>query len=228
MGSGGGTFVNGKRVNKGATSAGDEIRVGNTILGLEPRAPAAADLASVATTEVGQEMASHPSSDQPPAQVVSTLSDAAQAPIPGERQPEPNKPPQLPEAAPVRSGAPRVDRSQKAQARLSKSTGPLGLELRFMWGDHRVGEFCLKPRSTKAFSVGTAPGVDFVTGDANLNGPQFEIVRADNDGFQLRFTNRLNGELQRNGAPLQLKQLIEMGQVQHDGDAYSLSLDRYD
>src|SRR5260370_3205115 len=125
MGSVEGTFVNGKRVNKGAISAGDEIRVGHTILRLQPRAPAEADLASVATPEVAQEMASNPSSDQPPAQVVSTLSDAAQAPIPGERQPESHKPPQLPEAAPVPSGAPRLDRTQKPQARLSKSPAPL-------------------------------------------------------------------------------------------------------
>jgi len=230
MGSVEGTFVNGKRVNKGALSAGDEIRVGNTILRLEPRtaAAAAADLASVASPEVAQAVAPNVSSGEPQTHLGSTLSQAARAPIPGEHEPESNLPPQLPEEARVAGGAPRVDRSQRAQARLSKSTGPLGLELRFMWGDHRVGEFFIKPRSTKAFSVGTAPGVDFITGDANLNGPKFEIVRADNDGFQLRFTNRLNGELQRNGAPLQLKQLIETGQVQHDGDAYSLSLDRDD
>jgi len=205
MGSVEGTFVNGKRVNKGAVSAGDEIRVGNTILRVEPRsavAAAAADLASAASPEV------------------------AQAPISGEHGPELGvSPPVPPEGAAVAKAAPRVDRRPRAQARSSKSTGPLGLELSFMWGDHRVGEFFLKPRSTKAFSVGTAPGVDFVTGDANLNGPKFDIVRADNDGFQLRFTNRLNGELQRNGAPLQLKQLVQTGQVQHDGDAYSLSLD---
>jgi TonB family protein len=203
MGSVEGTFVNGKRVNKGPVSAGDEIRVGNTILRVQPRtAAAAADL---------------PSADSP---------EVAQAPIPGEQRPELGAPPRLPpEEAPVAIGAARVDRSPKARARSSKTAGSLGLELCFMWGDHRVGEFFIKPRSTKAFSVGTAPGVDFITGDANLNGPKFEIVRADNDGFQLRFTNRLNGELHRNGAPLQLKQLIETGQVQHDGDAYSLSLD---
>src|SRR5712692_6318442 len=111
MGSVEGTFVNGKRVNKGAVSAGDEIRVGNTILRLEPRtaAAAAADLASVASPEVAQAVAPNVSSGEPQTHLGSTLSQAARAPIPGEHEPESNLPPQLPEEARVAGGAPRVD-----------------------------------------------------------------------------------------------------------------------
>src|SRR5260370_16261469 len=60
MGSVEGTFVNGKRVNKGAISSGDEIRVGNTILRLEPRAPPAPHLPTVSSPPPPPQMASNP------------------------------------------------------------------------------------------------------------------------------------------------------------------------
>ncbi|HEY1904549.1 MAG TPA: FHA domain-containing protein, partial [Myxococcaceae bacterium] len=49
MGSVEGTFVNGKRVNKGSLTFGDEIRVGNTLIKVEDGAAARAAVALAAT-----------------------------------------------------------------------------------------------------------------------------------------------------------------------------------
>ncbi|MGZ3480456.1 MAG: FHA domain-containing protein, partial [Myxococcaceae bacterium] len=51
MGSVEGTWVNGKRVNKGVLSFGDEIRVGNTLIKVEDGAAARAAAALAATAQ---------------------------------------------------------------------------------------------------------------------------------------------------------------------------------
>src|SRR5215471_4569083 len=78
MGSAEGTYVNGKRVNKGAVSSGDEIRIGDTVIRIEPRASdAAANLAEVASPETAESQTD--SGEENPA-VAASLAQAAAAP----------------------------------------------------------------------------------------------------------------------------------------------------
>ncbi|WPB73742.1 adventurous gliding motility protein GltG [Archangium violaceum] len=234
MGSVEGTYVNGKRVNKGQLAFGDEIKVGGTTIRLEnPAAVAAVNLATAA--------ASTPPAPAPVAPVAETplavgLSQAAvspaaaaavtPAPVPVVvQQPVAAPAPKAtakPVAAPVEHApaepAPRVRRA------IRKGNGPLGLGLHFMWGDQRVGDFFLSPGKKRSFTVGTAKGVDFIMGDAKLGGERFEVVRTDGQGFTVLFTGKMKGELTRKGESSDLKAVIESGKATHEGEAYALTL----
>src|SRR5260370_8412905 len=107
MGSVEGTYVNGKRVNKGPVGSGDEIRVGSTVIRVEPRtSEAAANLVKVASPPTADSASEAASVESSPA-VVSALADAASAPIPTESAPEPpptsNPAPPQPPRPPARS-----------------------------------------------------------------------------------------------------------------------------
>jgi hypothetical protein len=60
-----------------------------------------------------------------------------------------------------------------------KGAGPLGLELRFRWGDQILAEHLLGPKHKGEFKIGNAAGVDFTVGDQRLGGPSFVLVSAD-------------------------------------------------
>ncbi|QDE98690.1 adventurous gliding motility protein GltG [Myxococcus xanthus] len=231
MGSVEGTYVNGKRVTKGLLSFGDEIRVGGTTIRLEnPAAVAAVNLAAAAAnsevvTEKNPVIAA-------PAEGLAQA--AVAAPAAGAIDPSFAATQQNPVAAPAEPApAPVVAAPEEAAARVrtvrrTKSSGPLGVGLRFAWGDQRVGEFFLAPGRKGAFVVGSAAGVDFVMGDARLGAPTFDAVRSDGQSFTVRFTAKMKGELTRQGETLDLKAVIESGKASHEGDAYSLTLDADD
>ncbi|MBZ4422510.1 adventurous gliding motility protein GltG [Myxococcus sp. RHSTA-1-4] len=238
MGSVEGTYVNGKRVNKGQLSFGDEIRVGGTTIRLEnPAAVAAANLAVAAastdeTTEKNPVLAT-PAPAAGLAQAAgavapqAAVSGALDASFAATQQnvvvpaAEPAPAAEAP-AAPVEA-APRV-----RTVRRTKSNGPLGVGLRFAWGDQRVGEFFLPPGEKRAFTVGSAAGVDFIMGDSKLGAPKFEVLRSDGQSFSVRFTGKMKGELTRKGETKDLKEVIESGKASHEGDAYTLTLDADD
>ncbi|QDE84530.1 MULTISPECIES: adventurous gliding motility protein GltG [Myxococcus] len=233
MGSVEGTYVNGKRVTKGLLSFGDEIRVGGTTIRLEnPAAVAAVNLAAAAAnsevvTEKNPVIAA-------PAPAEGLAQAAVAAPAAGAIDPSFAATQQNPVAAPAEPApAPVVAAPEEAAARVrtvrrTKSSGPLGVGLRFAWGDQRVGEFFLAPGRKGAFVVGSAAGVDFVMGDARLGAPTFDAVRSDGQSFTVRFTAKMKGELTRQGETLDLKAVIESGKASHEGDAYSLTLDADD
>ncbi|HYH99840.1 adventurous gliding motility protein GltG, partial [Hyalangium sp.] len=241
MGSVEGTYVNGKRVNKGKVTFGDEIRVGGTTIRLEnPAAVAAVNLAAaVSSTEVTTRI----ELPVPEAQVATQLAQAAAAPV---------EAPQVvaaPEAAPV-APAPAMDSSfasteQNAvvapvaeapveagprvrAVRRGKASGPLGVSLSFLWGDQRVGEFFLSPGRKQSFSVGSAAGVDFVMGDSKLGSPKLEVLRTDGQTFSVCFNSKMKGELTRKGETLDVNAVIESGKANSDGGAYALTLDPED
>jgi TonB family protein len=235
MGSVEGTYVNGKRVNKGQLSFGDEIRVGGTTIRLEnPAAVAAANLAVAAassdeTTEKNPVMAT-PAPAVGPAQAAGAV-----APAPAESGPldasfaATQRNAVVPAAeAPAAAPAPVEAAPRVRTVRRTKSSGPLGLGLRFAWGDQRVGEYFLAPGQKRAFTVGSAAGVDFVMGDSKLGAPKFEVVRTDGQAFSVRFTGKMKGELTRKGETTDLKAVIESGKASHEGDAYTLTLDADD
>ncbi len=226
MGSVEGTFVNGKRVNKGTLSFGDEIKVGNTTIKIEKagEAPAVGSIApSVAPVLAGAE------ETQPAA---APFAPAVEAPAPV----QPQLPPAQPQISePVAAHAPAVqDEGTGAQVRgrprRRKGAGPLGLELRFLWGDQMVGEYFLPPGSERTFKVGSAQGVDFEMGDQKLGGPTFELARFGKAGATVRFTGKMTGELQRRFGEdtMTLEQARKQGAAHADGDAYALTLGNED
>ncbi|WNG25666.1 adventurous gliding motility protein GltG [Cystobacter fuscus] len=121
--------------------------------------------------------------------------------------------------APAEQAAPRVRRVP------SRSKGPLGLGLHFMWGDQRVGDFFVAPGQKRVFSVGRAKGVDFVMGDSKFGGERFEVMRSDGQSYTVLFTGKMKGELVREGETLDLEAVIESGKASHEGDAYALTLE---
>jgi TonB family protein len=239
MGSVEGTYVNGKRVNKGALAIGDEIKLGNTVLKLEAGAQAAATapVADDASEPTRTDVVAAPQAiTEPPAPAVVAAPVAAPPPAPVEAAPAP------------RASAPAIDPSfastsrhvvaeaQKGnsavayspQVRRKSGGGPLGLELRFMWGASIVGEYFMQPGQVRDFTIGSAQGVDFVMGESKTAEAKFSVVKGDQGGFHLRFTDKMKGELHRNGEVLDLKKVLESGKAGHEGDAYSLSLDSND
>lgn len=247
MGSVEGTYVNGKRVNKGQVSFGDEVRVGGTTIRLEnPAAVAAVNLAAAvaqadAPTEknttvapvagasaaaIAQAVAAPvaaapvaaPVAAPPPA---TAAMDASVAPTQKNKVVAPAA--EAPEAPSDEEEAPRV-----RTVRRSKSNGPQGVSLRLLWGDQRVGEFFVPPGLKKGFTVGSAKGVDFVMGDSKLGGPSFEVLRTDGQSFTVRFARKMKGELTRKGETLDLEAVMEAGKASSDGDAYALTLEADD
>ncbi len=248
MGSVEGTWVNGKRVNKGALAFGDEVKVGNTSIRVEN---AAQNLAAAAATaeEPTRVTSVDPSmlgavTDPSVATVVLAPSAIPAAPAPVVQQPAPVQaapvqtapaarqsvapavqPPPAPAEAMVYEPAPEpVDVAPRPRHVRKKGSGPLGLELRFHWGDQMVGEYFLRPGAGKAFSVGSAPTVNFEMGDSKLGGPSFDLVKPDQQGFLVRFTNKMKGEYWRKGEQMDLQQAIESGRASNDGDAYGITV----
>jgi TonB family protein len=233
MGSVEGTYVNGKRVNKGQLAFGDEIKVGGTTIRLDnPAAVAAVNLASAAASAAPAPVPAAPVETTLAAGLAQTA--AAPAPAPA-ATPAPVAAVQQPVAAPVQKAAaqpvaapvaeaPAAESAPRVRRVARKGSGPLGLGLHFMWGDQRVGEFFLSPGKARSFTVGSAKGVDFIMGDAKLGGDRFEVVRSDGQSFTVRFTGKMKGELTRKGETMDLKAVIESGKANHEGEAYTLTL----
>lgn len=234
MGSVEGTFVNGKRVNKGALQFGDEIKIGNTTIkvdkaGAAPTiAPAIAPVGDATVQVAAPELAAAVVQSSPspapalvaPAPVAAAIAAAAPAPLPVE------VPAAVPPPPPAQVQDEASGEAVRSRPRRRKGTGPLGLELRFMWGDQMVGEFFLHPGVERAFKVGSLKGVDFEMGDQLLGGPSFDVVRFGKNGAQLRFTSKMKGELQRRfgDETMTLDEAKKRGAAQSEGDGYAITL----
>ena len=153
MGSVEGTFVNGKRVNKGALQFGDEVKVGNTTIKVEQAgaapsvAPSIAAVAAVATETTVPVVAAVAA---PVAAVIPVAVPVVQqAVVQQVIQQVPVQAPAYQQPAPVAPAQHVQDESSgaslRSRPRRRKGTGPLGVELRFLWGDQMVGEFFLHP-----------------------------------------------------------------------------------
>jgi TonB family protein len=238
MGSVEGTFVNGKRVNKGSLSFGDEVKVGNTTIKVEAAgaAPAVAAVvpavAPVVTEPVVPVVAAPPAPAVVPVAVVAPVVQQ-QAVV--QQQVVVSVPVQAPPVAPPPPPVQAVqDESTgdkvRSRPRRRQGNGPLGVELRFLWGDQMVGEFFLHPDVERTFKVGSVKGAEFVMGDSKFGAPLFDLVKFGKNGAQLRFTSKMNGELQRKFGEetLTLDQAKKQGLAQSDGDALSLTLQHED
>ncbi len=247
MGSVEGTFVNGKRVNKGTLTFGDEIKVGNTTIKVE-KAGAAPTVAAVAPadgapitdvpTAVVPAMAQVPVQSGAPAELTGRDQQATQAvPAPAPVAAAPAPVAQAP--APVQAEAPAAAAPQvvneqtgepvRARPRARKGSGPLGVEMRFMWGDQMVASHFIQPGQEKKFTIGSAAACDFTCSDSRLGGPSFILVRTDkggSGGATLRFTGKMKGELHRRSGDevMTLAEAKEKRVASNDGDAYSVQM----
>ena len=233
MGSVEGTYVNGKRVNKGAIAFGDEIKVGNTTIKVEAAGEATAT-ADVTKVVRAADMPRDP--EAPVEEPVQAAQAVEEEPAP-EPEPEPAPPPRraapeprtqvtaMPVPTPVDEDTGAVSR---APPKRRGGSGPNGLEMRFLWGDQMVGEFFLQPGAPTSFSVGTAAGAHFVMGDHKLGASKFDVVKADASGFVLRFTSKMKGELHRGGQVMDLKQAVSAGAASSEGEGYGLALQSND
>lgn len=253
MGSVEGTWVNGKKVSKGTLTFGDEIRVGNTLIRVEDGATARAAAALVAAqAPVPAAVPGHTNGNAVSAAAARALPVAAVAPAIAPVAPVPASAPvavpvsapaaqtpatRIPAPAPATARAQVPPRPQAAErdwpgldARLRpirrKGAGPLGLELRFRWGDQIVAERLLGPKHKGEFKIGSAAGVDFSVGDQKLGAPSFSLVSADGTGgFTLHVTGQMAGELERKGRIVTLLQAIESGLATPEGDGYAIALE---
>lgn len=225
MGTVEGTMLNGKRVMKSPLSFGDAIQVGGTTIRIEKAGAAP----TIAPTIAPVADATQPVVVAAPVQVV-----AAPAPVQVVAAPQVvHVPPPAPVAA--YQPAPELPEelveeriSPRMRPRRRKGSGPLGVELRFLWGDQIVGEYFLSPGTERAFRVGSAAGVDFEMGE--IGGPVFELVKFGKNGCQLRFTGKMEGELHRKFGDevLTLSEAKKKGLAQADGDAVALTLSNDD
>lgn len=230
MGSVEGTFVNGKRVNKGSLAFGDEIKVGNTTIKVEAAQPGASVAPAIAPLGGGDAVTALHSVPAEPAHVQTVVGPAPVAPSAAAvtvvtPAPAPSLPPPPPQVKVVQDeGSGQVVRGRP---RRRKGSGPLGLEIRMMWGDQMVASHFLSPGGKKqAFVVGSAAGVDFAMGDGRLGGPKFEAVRLENGQATVRFTGKMKGELQRlqSNETMTLKEAIDKRLASSEGDGYSLTV----
>lgn len=229
MGSVEGTFINGKRVNKGTLMFGDQIRLGNTTIRIEQgAAPGVAAVPSgdtVPTPVDGPLYAALMPPQQAGQQTVQVPAAAVRAsapPAPQSPVPQPSAvPPPPPAVEDEATGA-----SVRGRPRRRSGSGPLGVELRFLWGDQMVGEYFLHPDAERSFTVGSAAGVDFEMGDGRLGAKKFELVRSGKAGVTVRFTSKMNGELQRRHGEetMTLQDAKQRGLASDDGRGLTVSL----
>jgi hypothetical protein len=251
MGSVEGTFVNGKRVNKGTLTFGDEIKVGNTTIKVEKSgggdsvAPSVAPVAAGAVTDPNAPITDVPTAIVPNmvqmAQAVSPAAAPAPAPVAAAPAPAPVAAAPAPVAqapapvayapAPVQAEAPAVVNEQtgqpvRARPRVREGSGPLGTEMRFMWGDQMVASHFIQPGAEKAFTIGSAPKCDFACSDSKLGGPSFVLVQSGKAGSTVRFAGKMKGELHRKRGEevMTLAEAKEKNIASSDGDGYAITI----
>ncbi len=134
MGSAEGTFVNGKRVNKGPINGGDEIKVGGTLIrvGLSPAA------SNLAAADGSGDLSALPATPATPASSLAQAEPAGGV-VPSASSLPPPTPAELSQSVAADASAAPMRRSRPAL----RQGMPIGLELRFRWGDRMVGEFFL-------------------------------------------------------------------------------------
>jgi hypothetical protein len=224
MGSAEGTYVNGKRVNKGPIQVGDELTVGGlriTIEAGDADAAASADAtrvvseASVAAAQQ-EEIPDHSNPDD--AHDEATAAGHHQEPEP-EPEPVRRAAPKPAAAAPRRAAAPaRVERDDDDDHR----GGDYGVELRLVWGTTLIdaATFVKPPKPVK---VGTTEGCDFVLSGTQLPGDEHSIIRYDGD-YKFIFGKGMDGEHTERGQTVALRDMVSGRQAQSDSDGYAVNV----
>lgn len=226
MGSVEGTFVNGRRINRGDLRFGDEIRVGNTTIRVEDASVAEQVVEepslSLAASEVTLPAAavaiaaSVPPVVSPPVEVLHAPVSAV-SPVAVSVSQEPV----------MRQEASKPVRPVVHSPRRGSSRGgqPLGLEIRLMWGDQALEAHYFSPTQKAQFVVGTASGVDFPMRDSLFHGTSLEVVSFDKGQASLHFTEKMDGALHADGkSPMKLSTAIQAKVATPGNGAYSIDL----
>lgn len=231
MGSAEGTFVGGRRIAGRATlRSGDEIRLGGTTLRLQvggaskAASPTRVDPAPVrvVTAPVAAAAASQ-------RQVVGTSVAHAARPAPREAPVEALiRPPNGVPSARSSTLTPSFSRPHALtpSAEVTNSSGNLGLELRFMWGDQNVGEYYMHPREARTFVIGATSKSDFEMGEGKLGGPSWDLVQATKAGFTVRIPPGVQGEWQKRGGAdvVRLQEVAKSKGAVVDNGALSIAM----
>jgi len=219
MGSAEGTFVNGKKVSRGALRFGDHIRLGGLEIVLE-----AADAAGAAPAPVANHVAPHPApavnravaAAAAPAAPVRTNGAAAaalQADVVA-AQPAAPAPQPRPAPAPVAAPAPAAAPAPRARPRLARASAEvedlshetdLGVELRVLWGDTLLDAGTwVKPK---------APVLAGETDRCQLRleglpSPELSVLRFEGDEYRFGFARGMTGLVQEGAARTSFAELV--------------------
>jgi FHA domain-containing protein len=222
MGSAEGTFVNGKKVSRGALRMGDQITLGGIRIVLEaPEAEALPPEAAAPEMPAPQTVAPRPAPAAAPvnraAQAASSAGGtngaaaravAAFAPAPA--------PAPVPVAAPapgpllaVEPPAPRIHRLQVDRGGIEDLTheSDYGVELRLLWGDTILdaGTF-VRPKAPVL--VGDGPHCALRISGVELPVPEFPMLRWDDGDYRFTFARGMTGLLQDRGSRTSLAELV--------------------
>jgi TonB family protein len=220
MGTSEGTLLNGKRVMKSPVQYGDMLLLGGTTIVIEKGG-------AVEETAVAAAVAAPGAGTRTPMAVATPEIVPAQAKKPV-AVPPPFAP--APDGVSQSAGGGGQDEATgdaaRARPRRRKGSGPLGVELRFMWGDSIVGEFFLPPEREQVFRVGSDPACHFAMGDSRFAGASFELLRMEKGSATLRYSSKMTGELHRRGGDevIALEAARKSGAAQPDGDALAIAL----
>jgi pSer/pThr/pTyr-binding forkhead associated (FHA) protein len=238
MGSAEGTFVNGKRVSKGALQSGDEITLGGTRLVLELGAASAAatpptpvpatdgNAAIAIRPAPAPSLASSPPVSESQAYPQAVPTEALVAPAVAQAY-EQDDPTQYVENRRGQAG-PIADvklshRGRGANAAAGESTED-GVEVRVFWAETLLGS-SLRIRPPQVL-LGTGGKADFIVPGEYLPENEFAVVKTSKSGeVSFRFMKGMEGEFQPAGqSPTRLSDLVARGQVTTDDGAYALTL----
>ncbi|MBI5549227.1 MAG: adventurous gliding motility protein GltG [Deltaproteobacteria bacterium] len=224
MGSVEGTFLNGKRVNKGFVEFGDEIRIGATRIVVERGAglaamaaaplvaPAAESVSEVATAPGAVSMQS-PALAALPAPAISPLVAFVPPPPPADLDNEPawermergddSGEPMNPEDGRGRKLA-FQDKAfasyvrQKPEARRApRDAQRLSLQIRYLWGDQTLQ--VSQHDTPTPLLIGSTRRCDLRIESDRLGATEFELVSASDGNFTVNLGPGMVGELDRGG-----------------------------
>ena len=200
MGSVEGTYLNGKRVNKGSVQYGDEIRIGTTRILVESAAEAIE--AAEPLAEPAEQTAAPAAAV--PAVAAEQAAEQADALPPADLQWD-----EPPSEGILDEGRHRVFKlrqkqfgsyvEQRPEARRPASTsGNLGLQIRYYWGDTLLQ--VTQHAGARSVFVGSARGCDLRLEPDRLGGPKYELVSMTADGaVTLNLGAGMHGELDHDG-----------------------------
>ncbi len=242
MGSAEGTFVNGKKVSRGAVRAGDQITLGglrimvegaggavpngaaNAAVAPPPSPPAVAPIAS----GNGASRATQPAMAAVAAPERFDYLDAAPTPAPAPVRAAPATAPAEPApAAQVEPHAPRVVRLQPegAPEDLSGETD-YGVELRLLWGDTLLdaGTFV---RPKEPVLVGDGPRCALRFSAPQLPAGEFPMLRHEDGEYRFAFARGMTGVVDEKGKRTTFAALVKEKKASADDKldgAYSISV----
>ncbi len=235
MGSAEGTFVNGKKVSRGALRAGDQITLGGLRIVVEGEdgaaAPALNEAASAPVNRaVSVPVPAAPAAAKPTNGQTRAPTAAASVPAPEPAAPaavavaaapaaapEP-APPQKPWSAPAPAPArPKLRPASKETEDLSAESD-LGVELRILWGDTLLDATThVRPRHPVLVGESDRCAMKL----EGLPVPELPVLRWQDDEYRFTFTGGMTGVLDEKGARTSFSELVKSRKATSDDAIHS-------